>query len=160
MSMSESVTEFSEVLSPYFPPPTSPSVRVGGLVVVVGSCGGTDSATYKLLLHPFCLPPSSYVANEWCMKCLRPAFCWKGTYRSVLRATITTTVSSIVIWNVSVRLLKFGVAKIMHWVLFELIFKPFTLHHSFIVFRLLTAYIFNCSILLGVLLNKSWTSSA
>ena len=41
MSMSESVTEFSEVL----PPPTSSSVRVGGLVVVVGSCGGTDNGT-------------------------------------------------------------------------------------------------------------------
>ena len=43
----ESVTEFSEVLPPYFPPPTSSSVRVGGvgLVVVVGSCGGTDSGT-------------------------------------------------------------------------------------------------------------------
>ena len=36
-----SVTEFSdsEVL------PTSSPVRVGGLVVVVGSCGGTDSGT-------------------------------------------------------------------------------------------------------------------
>ena len=41
MSMSESVTEFSEVLSP----PTSSTVRVWGLVVVVGSCGGTDSGT-------------------------------------------------------------------------------------------------------------------
>ena len=45
MSMSESMTEFSEVQPPYFPPPTSSSVRVGGLVVVVGSCGGTDSGT-------------------------------------------------------------------------------------------------------------------
>ena len=45
MSMSEIVTEFSEVLPPYFPPFTSLSVRVGGLVVVVGSCGGTDSGT-------------------------------------------------------------------------------------------------------------------
>ena len=47
MSMSESVTEFSEVLSP----PTCSSTRVGGVVVVVvvvvvvGSCGGTDSGT-------------------------------------------------------------------------------------------------------------------
>ena len=45
MSMSESVTEFSEVLPPYFSPPTSSSVRVGGVVVVVGSCGGTDNGT-------------------------------------------------------------------------------------------------------------------
>ena len=45
MSMSESVTEFSEVLPPYFLHPTSSSVRVGGLVLVVGSCGGTDSGT-------------------------------------------------------------------------------------------------------------------
>ena len=41
-----SVTEFSVVLQPYFPCPTSSSVRVGGVVVVVvGSCGGTDSGT-------------------------------------------------------------------------------------------------------------------
>ena len=45
MSMGESVTEFSEVLPPYIPPPISSSVRVGGVVVVVGSCGGTDSRT-------------------------------------------------------------------------------------------------------------------
>ena len=44
MSMSESVTEFSEVLPPDFPPPTSSSVRVGG-DVVVDSCGGIDSGT-------------------------------------------------------------------------------------------------------------------
>ena len=31
-----SVTEFSEVLPPFFPPPTFSSVRVGGVVVVVG----------------------------------------------------------------------------------------------------------------------------
>ena len=43
MSMSVSVTELSEVLLNVFPPPTSSSVRVGGVVVVVGSCGGTDS---------------------------------------------------------------------------------------------------------------------
>ena len=46
MSWSESVTEFSEVLPPFFPPPTSLSVRVGEVVVVVvGSCGGTDGGT-------------------------------------------------------------------------------------------------------------------
>ena len=45
MSMSESVTEFSKVLPPNFPLPTSLSVRVGGVVMVVASCGGTDSGT-------------------------------------------------------------------------------------------------------------------
>ena len=45
MSMRESVTEFSEVLPPYVPPPTFSSVRVGGLVVVVGSCGCADSGS-------------------------------------------------------------------------------------------------------------------
>ena len=45
MSMNESVTEFSEVLPPYFPPPTFSSVKVGGVVKVVGSCGGTDSGS-------------------------------------------------------------------------------------------------------------------
>ena len=34
--MSESVTEFSEVLPPYFPPPP---------LHLVGGCGGTDSGT-------------------------------------------------------------------------------------------------------------------
>ena len=94
MSMSESVTEFSEVFLPYFPPPTSSSVRVMGLVVVVGSCGSTDSGTYKLLLHPFCLPQFSNVVNECCMKSLWPAFCWKWTCPSVLRATTTTTTTT------------------------------------------------------------------
>ena len=45
MSTSEKVTEFSEVLPPYFPLPTSSSVRAGGVVVVVGSCFGTDGGT-------------------------------------------------------------------------------------------------------------------
>ena len=45
MSVSRSETEFSEVLPPYLPPHTSSSVRIEGLVVVVGSCGGTDSGT-------------------------------------------------------------------------------------------------------------------
>ena len=46
MNISVSVTEFSEVLPPFFPPPTFSSVRVGGVVVVVvGGCGGTDSGT-------------------------------------------------------------------------------------------------------------------
>ena len=45
MSMGESVTEFSEVLPPYIPSPTSSYIRVGGVVVMVGSCGGTDSGT-------------------------------------------------------------------------------------------------------------------
>ena len=46
MRMSVSVTEFSEVLPTFFPPPSFSSVRVGGVVVVVGGCGGgTDSGT-------------------------------------------------------------------------------------------------------------------
>ena len=45
MNMSGSVTEFSEVLPPFFPPPTFSSVRVGGVVVVVGGWGGTVSGT-------------------------------------------------------------------------------------------------------------------
>ena len=45
MNMSVSVTEFSEVLPPFFPPHTFSSVRVGGVVVVVGGCGGTVSGT-------------------------------------------------------------------------------------------------------------------
>ena len=48
LSVCVSVTEFSEVLPPFFPPPTFSSVRVGGVVVVVvmvGGCGGTDSGT-------------------------------------------------------------------------------------------------------------------
>ena len=45
MSIGENVTEFSEVLPPYFPPTTSSSEKVGGVVEVVGSCGDTDSGT-------------------------------------------------------------------------------------------------------------------
>ena len=45
MIMNESVTEFPKVLSPFFPPITFYSVRAGEVVVVVGSCGGTDSGT-------------------------------------------------------------------------------------------------------------------
>ena len=41
--MSVSETESSEVLPPFFSPPTFSSVKVGGVVVVVGGCGGTDS---------------------------------------------------------------------------------------------------------------------
>ena len=45
MSMGVSVTKFSEVLPPFFPPPTFSSVSVRRVVVVVGGCGGTDSGT-------------------------------------------------------------------------------------------------------------------
>ena len=45
MCVSVSVTEFSEVLPPFFPPPTFPSVRVGWGVVEVGGCVGTGSGT-------------------------------------------------------------------------------------------------------------------
>ena len=41
--MSVSGTESSEVLPPFFPPPTFSFVKVGEVVVVVGGCGGTDS---------------------------------------------------------------------------------------------------------------------
>ena len=42
--VSVSVTEFSEVLPPFFPPPIFSSVRVvGDSIVVVGGCDGTDS---------------------------------------------------------------------------------------------------------------------
>ena len=43
LSVCVSVTAFSEVLPPFFPPPIFSSVTVGGLVVVVGGCGGTGS---------------------------------------------------------------------------------------------------------------------
>ena len=42
----------------------------------------------------------------------------------------------------------------MHWVSFEFIFKSFSLYHSCIVFSLVSAFIFNCSRLLGEPLNK------
>ena len=42
--MSVSATESSEVLPPFFPPPTFSSVKGGEGVVVVGGCGGTDSS--------------------------------------------------------------------------------------------------------------------
>ena len=71
----------SAVLPSYFPPPTSCSVTVGRVMVLVGicSCGGTDSGAYA--------SPPSYpayllslnVVNECCMKSLRPASCWKLT---------------------------------------------------------------------------------
>ena len=61
--------------------------------------------------------------------------------------------SQSVCWNLVLQ-------KRMHWVLFKLIFKSFSLYYSFNVIRLAYAYIFNCSRLLGVPLNKSWTSSA
>ena len=51
MRMSVSVTEFSEVLPPFFPPPTFSSIRVGGkwwwwVIVVV------PIVAPKLQLHP------------------------------------------------------------------------------------------------------------
>ena len=63
MSMSVSVTEFSEVLPP-FPPPTSSSIRVGGVVVVVSSCGGTDSGTLASTPSYPVFPLSVNVVNE------------------------------------------------------------------------------------------------
>ena len=86
MSMSESVTEFSEVLPPYFPLPTSSSVRVGALVVVV------LIVVLKLLLHLLCLPRFLYIVNECCMKSHGQHIAGSGPIGlSVLRATTTTT---------------------------------------------------------------------
>ena len=59
-----SVTEFSEVLPPSFPPPTFSSVRVGGVVVVVGGCGGTDSGTKASTPSAPVFPLSLNVVNE------------------------------------------------------------------------------------------------
>ena len=58
---------------------------------VVGSCGGTDSGTKASAPSFPVFPLSLYLMNECCMRRLRPAFCWKWTYQSVLRATTTTT---------------------------------------------------------------------
>ena len=44
LCVSVSATESSEVLPLFFPPPTFSSVKVWGVVVVVGGCGGTDSS--------------------------------------------------------------------------------------------------------------------
>ena len=51
MRMSASVTEFSEVLPPFFTPPTFSFVRVVSVVVLI--------VVPKLLLHPPCLPSFS-----------------------------------------------------------------------------------------------------
>ena len=63
------MTEFSEVVLLFFPHPTSSSVRVVELVVVVGSCGGTDSGPYKLLpLSYHVFPLTLNVVNECARK--------------------------------------------------------------------------------------------
>ena len=87
MSSNESVAEFSEVLSPYFPPPISWTVRVGE-----GGCSGGD--TQASLSYPV-FPLSLNVVNECCMKSLRPASCWIWTEQSVLWAPATTTTTKI-----------------------------------------------------------------
>ena len=66
MSMNESVTEV-------FPPHTSCSVRVMGkrrVMVLVGSCGGTDSGTYASPPSYVVFPLSLNVVNKF-----RPASC-------------------------------------------------------------------------------------
>ena len=61
-----SVTEFSEVLPPFFPPPTFSFVRrVGGVVVVVGGWGGTYSGTWASTPSSPVFPLSLNVVNEW-----------------------------------------------------------------------------------------------
>ena len=57
MSMYESVTEFPEVLPPYFPSPHLLICESLGVVVVVCSCGGTDSGIPKLFLDPILSSP-------------------------------------------------------------------------------------------------------
>ena len=57
-------------------------------VVLAGSCGGTDSGTSASPPSYPVFPLSQNVVNEYCMKSLRPASCWKWTFPSVLRATI------------------------------------------------------------------------
>ena len=64
MSMSESVSEFSEVLLPFLSPLTSSSVRVGEVVVVVDSCGSTDSGTQASTPSYPVFPLSLNVVNE------------------------------------------------------------------------------------------------
>ena len=50
----------------------------------------------KLFLLPILSSPLSLnVVIECCMKSLRPAFCWKWTYQSVLRATTATTTTTM-----------------------------------------------------------------
>ena len=62
--MCECECEFSEVLPPFFLPPTFSSVRVGGLVVVVGTCGGTDSGTQASTPSSPVFPLSLNVVKE------------------------------------------------------------------------------------------------
>ena len=64
MRVSVSVTEFSEVLPPFFPPPTFSSVRVAGVVVVVGCCGGIDIGTQAFTPPSPVFPLSLNVVNE------------------------------------------------------------------------------------------------
>ena len=54
--------------------------------MVIGGCGGTDSGTSTSPLSYPVSPLSVNALNECCMKSLRPVFCWKWTYQSVLRA--------------------------------------------------------------------------
>ena len=50
-----------------------------GVVVMVGSCGGTDSGTYASPPSYPVFPLSLNVVNECCMKSLMPASFWKWT---------------------------------------------------------------------------------
>ena len=59
-----SVTEFYEVLPPFFLPPIFSSVRVGRVVVVVGGGGGTDNGTKASTPSSPVFPLSLNVVNE------------------------------------------------------------------------------------------------
>ena len=73
MSMNEGVTE---ILRSFLPPPLA--IRVRGVVVVVGSCVGTESGISASPPSYPIFPLSLYVVNE-CIKILMAAFCWKRT---------------------------------------------------------------------------------
>ena len=96
MSRNETVTEFLRFLLPSFLPHLwLCEIWWGGLVVVVESCGVTDSGPCSFSLSYPVFPLSLNIVNECYMNSLGPASCWKWTLQSVLRATTTTTTTTI-----------------------------------------------------------------
>ena len=74
MTMNESVIEFLNFsLLSYLHRLLCKSWRGGGVVMMVGSCGGTDSGTNASPPSYCVFPLSLNVVNECCMKSLRPA---------------------------------------------------------------------------------------